>query len=125
VFVILPNTRGGLLTLAPIYDALRAAGYTEQEHECILIEGVPVQFLPAYNPLVEEALSHAQEMMYEDVPARVLRPEYLAAIALQTGRGKDRERVRILREQAQLDMSVLADILQRHQLHEIWTRWSE
>ncbi len=123
VFIILPETGAGLLTLGPIYDALRAAGYTQQESECILVEGVPVQFLPAYNSLVDEALSHAQEMMYEDVPARVVRPEYLVAIALQTGRAKDRDRVRILREQAQLDMNVLADILKRHQLDETWKRW--
>ncbi len=117
VFIVLPRTVAGLLTLAPLYDALRARGYTE-ENECVLIEGVPVQFLPAYNSLVEEALNQAREIMYEDVPARVLRSEHLIAICLQTGRSKDRDRVRILREQAQLDMNFLADILRRHQLEE-------
>ena len=105
VFVVLPQAPGGLLTLAPLYDALRARGYSEQENECIRIEGVPVQFLPAYNALLEEALKEAQEIMYEDVPARVLRSEHLLAICLQTGRSKDRERVRILREQAKLAAS--------------------
>ena len=117
VFIVLPRTVAGLLTLAPLYDALRARGYTE-ENECVLIEGVPVQFLPAYNSLVEEALNQAREIVYEDVPARVLRSEHLIAICLQTGRSKDRDRVRILREQAQLDMNFLADILRRHQLEE-------
>jgi hypothetical protein len=125
VFVVLPQTPGGLLTLAPLYDALRARGYSEQENECIRIEGVPVQFLPAYNPLVEEALNEAQEIMYEDVPARVLRSEHLLAICLQTGRSKDRERVRILREQAKLDQNFLADVLRRHQLEEKWKLWTE
>lgn len=46
VFVVLPQTSGGLLSLAPLYAALRARGYAE-EGECVLIEGVPVQFLPA------------------------------------------------------------------------------
>src|SRR5205823_1876681 len=78
VFVVLPRTPGGLLTLAPLYDALRTRGYSE-EAECVMIEGVPVQFLPAYNTLVEEALNEAQEIMYEDVPARVLRSEHLLA----------------------------------------------
>ena len=59
------------------------------------------------------------------MPARVLRSEYLIAIALQAGRSKDRERVRILREQAKLDMSLLADILKRHQLEEKWKQWTE
>jgi len=124
VFVVLPPTPGGLLTLGPLYDALHARGYTE-ENECVLIEGVPVQFLPVYNSLVEEALKEAQEIMYEDVPARVLRGEHLVAISLQTERTKDRERVRILREQAKLDMNVLADVLQRHQLEEKWKLWTD
>ena len=125
VFVVLPRTPGGLLTLAPLYDALRTRGYSEQENKCIRIEGVPVQFLPAYNTLVEEALNEAQEIMYEDVPARVLRSEHLLAICLQTGRSKDRERVRILREQAKLDQNFLADVLRRHQLEDKWKLWTE
>jgi len=125
VFVVLPQTSGGLLTLAPLYDALRFRGYSEQENECIMIEGVPVQFLPAYNSLIEEALKEAQEIMYEDVPARVLRAEHLVAISLQTGRTKDRERVRILREQAKLDQNFLADVLKRHQLEDKWKLWTE
>ena len=125
VFVVLPRTPGGLLTLAPLYDALRTRGYSEQENECIRIEGVPVQFLPAYNTLVEEALNEAQEIMYEDVPARVLRSEHLLAICLQTGRSKDRERVRILREQAKFDQNFLADVLRRHQLEDKWKLWTE
>ena len=125
VFVVLPQTPGGLLTLAPLYDALRARGYSEQENECIRIEGVPVQFLPAYNALLEEALKEAQEIMYEDVPARVLRSEHLLAICLQAGRSKDRERVRILREQAKLDQNFLADVLRRHQLEDKWKLWTE
>ena len=125
VFVVMPQTAGGLLTLAPLYDALRARGYSEQENECIMIEGVPVQFLPTYNALLEEALNDAQEIMYEDVPARVLRSEHLLAICLQTGRSKDRERVRILREQAKLDQNFLADVLRRYQLEDKWKLWTE
>lgn len=124
VFVVLPPTAGGLLTLAPIYDALRSRGYTE-ENECVLVEGVPVQFLPAYNALVEQALNQAQEVMFEGVPTRVLRSEHLVAICLQTGRNKDRDRVRILREQAKLDLNFLAEILRRHQLERTWKRWTE
>jgi len=125
VFVVMPQTTGGLLTLAPLYDALRARGYSEQENECGMIEGVPVQFLPAYNALLEEALNDAQEIMYEDVPARVLRSEHLLAICLQTGRSKDRERARILREQAKLDQNFLAEVLSRHQLEGKWKLWTE
>lgn len=123
VFVLLQPTAGGLLSLTPIYDALRSRGRAEAG-ECVSIEGVPVQFLPAYNALVEEALSEAREILYEDVATRVLRGEYLVAICLQTGREKDRERVRMLREQGNLDPGFLASIVARHHLEEKWNQWT-
>lgn len=122
VFILLPPSAGGLLSLTPIYDALRSRGYTE-EAECVLIEGVPVQFLPAYNPLLEEALGEAPQTPYEDVMTRVLRSEHLVAICLQTGREKDRERVRIFREQGKLDLPYLASVLTRHDLEAKWKLW--
>ena len=122
IFVLLPQTRGGLLTLAVLYDALRAKGYVEED-ECVIVEGVPVQFLPAYNALLEEALQEARDTMYEGTPTRVLRAEHLVAICLQTGRDKDRERVRLLREQAALDHGYLAGILARHGLEGTWKEW--
>ena len=123
VFVIFPQDAGNLLSLTPLYEALRSHGYVE-EGECVLIEGVPVQFLPAYNTLLEEALKEARETMYEDVSVRVVRAEHLIAICLQTGRDKDRERVRILREQAELDTDYLAVVLQRHNLEGKWKPWT-
>ena len=115
VFVVLPQTSGGLLTLTPLYEVLRKRGYVE-EGECVNIEGVPVQFLPAYNALLEEALAEAREVQYEATPTRVLRAEHLLAIALQTGRDKDRDRVRLLREQVPLDQAYLKAVLDRHGL---------
>ena len=88
-----------------------------------MIEDVPVQFLPAYNALVEEALAEAKEMSYETTPTRVLRAEHLVAIALQTGRDKDRERVRLMFDQAPLDRAYLADIIARHGLDARWKQW--
>ena len=123
VFVVLPQDAADLLSLAPLYEVLRARGYTE-DGECVLIEGVPVQFLPAYNALLEEALRQARETLYEEVPTRVVRAEHLIAICLQTGRDKDRERVRIFREQAELDMSYLAEVLKRHGLEGKWQQWT-
>lgn len=123
VIVLLPETESGLLTLAPLYEALRAKGYAE-EAECVVVEGVPVQFLPAYNALLEEALREARETPYQATSTRVLRVEHLVAICLQTGRVKDRERVRILREQATLDHEYLAAVLRRHQLEGKWKEWT-
>ena len=122
IFVLLPQTKGGLLTLAGLYDALRAKGYVEED-ECVIIEGVPVQFRPAYNELLEEALREARDTLYEGTPTRMLRAEHLAAICVQTGRDKDRERARLLREQTVLDQSYLAGILVRHGLEGKWKEW--
>jgi hypothetical protein len=123
VFVVLPQSTATLLSLAPLYEALRARGYVE-EGECVLIEGVPVQFLPAYNALLEEALREAPETSYEEAPTRVIRSEHLIAICLQTGRDKDRGRVRIFREQADVDMNYLAEVLRRHGLEGKWKQWT-
>jgi len=122
IFVILPQTADGL-PLEPLYAALRARGYTE-DGECVTIEGIPVQFLPAYNDLLVEALAEARETVYEQTPTRVLRAEHLAAIAVQTGRDKDRQRVRLLLEQASLDDNYLATVLARHGLKARWKEWT-
>ncbi|MDA8200339.1 MAG: hypothetical protein M0Z54_13100 [Thermaerobacter sp.] len=114
IFVVLP-TSSGLLTLTPIYDALRQRGY-EPEGECIVIEGVPVQFLPAYNPLVEEALEQARLVDVEGVATRVLPLEHLIAMAAQTGRLKDRARVQLLMDEGSVNTVRLADICGRHGL---------
>src|SRR2546425_5474909 len=123
IFVLLPITAGGLVTLGPVYDALRRRGYSE-EGEWVNIEGVPVQFLPAYNALVEEALTEAAETTYETTPTRVLCAEHLAAIMLQTGRDKDRQRFTTFLVQAELDRARLDAIVQRHQLQTRWKQWT-
>jgi hypothetical protein len=123
IFVILPETAQGLLTLEPLYEALRARGYTE-EGECVNIEGVPVQFLPAHNELLLEALAEARETLYEQTLTRVMRAEHLAAISVQTGRDKDRQRVRLLLEQAALDKDYLAGVIARHGLQARWKEWT-
>jgi hypothetical protein len=122
VFVLLPQTAGGLLTLAPIYEVLKRRGY-EEEGECMLVEGMPVQFLPAYNPLLEEALAEAQEMRYAETVTRVLRPEHLAAIMVQTGRDKDRQRFSTFMQEAGQDSGYLRAVLERHQLTERFDAW--
>jgi hypothetical protein len=151
VFVLLHPAAGGLISLAPIYDTLARRGYTkDKEHDvqgcrrvdrtgravtrpsdreiasqCVLIEGVPVQFLPAYNSLIEEALAQAREIDYDGVRTRVVRAEHLVAICLQTGRAKDRARVALLHEQSDLDRTFLADLLRRYSLEEKWKNWTE
>ena len=122
VFVLLPQTTGGLLTLAPIYEALKRRG-CEEEGECLLIEGMPVQFLPAYNALLEEALTEARETPYAATLTRVLRPEHLAAIMVQTGRDKDRQRFSTFMQEAALDADYLHRLLAHYQLTDRFNTW--
>ncbi|MGI6099603.1 MAG: hypothetical protein GX174_08215 [Lentisphaerae bacterium] len=122
IFVVLPEAAGGLLTLAPLYQALRTRGYTA-EGDCVMIESIPVQFLPAFNPLLEEALAEARNVTYGETPTRVLRIEHLAAIAVQTGRAKDRQRVALFADGAEMDQPLLKSILERYGLETKWAEW--
>jgi hypothetical protein len=124
IFVVLPQSGGSLISFAPLYEALRVRGYSE-EGECVLIEGVPVRFFPAYNALLEEALREAQSINYEDMRTRVLRAEHLVAICVQTGREQDREQVRIFCQQGSLDLPYLAAVLRRYNPEEKWKQWTE
>ena len=105
----------GLDELAPVYEFARGRGYPEQA-EALMIEGFPVQFIPAYNELVQEAVAKAATLRYRGVEAKVVRAEYLVAIALQTGRAKDRERVVRLLESESVDRAALSGILKRYGL---------
>jgi len=123
IFVVLSRLQSGLITLSPLYERLSGMGYMP-EGEFVLIEGIPVQFLPAYNKLVEEALENAVEKKFSQTSTWVFTAEYLVAIAVQTGRGKDRVRVRLLLDEADIDMNVLESILSRYLLEQRWKEWT-
>ena len=120
VFVLLPaSDASSLVDLTALYQRLRDQGYLP-EKEGILIESIPVQFIPAYNPLVEEAVAQARETPYRGVMTRVLCLEHLIAIMLQTGRPKDRERLATIIDQVSPDKNTLQSILDRFDLADRW-----
>ena len=119
VFCLLPKEQDNLITLSPIYEHLSGKGYrTEGEH--IIIEEIPVQFIPAYNDLVEEAIDNVVEIKYQGIKSGIVGLEYLLSIMLQTYRPKDRERILMLIDETQIDMVKLKNILKRHKLLEKW-----
>ncbi len=120
-FVIIDASPESLVSLQPIYQYFERKGY-QVSGEQVQIGDAPVQVLVAYNPLVEEAVRNAIELPFNGETAPVLSPEYLLAIALQTNRHKDRERARLLWQQASLDENRLNDILTRHGLMEQWNQ---
>jgi hypothetical protein len=125
IFVAFAPQPGQLLiTLRPILDYLTARGWAI-EGEYIVIAAWPVQFLPPPGPLEEEALKQAVVRDVEGTPARVFRAEHLAAIALQTGRAKDKARLLQFIEAGVMDSARFHDILARHSLRERWQRFEQ
>ena len=114
VFVTLePIDEGMLAPLSRVYEWAREQGFgLHAEH--LLIEGVPVQLLPACNALVEGALLSARVHDYGGVPVRVVDPEHLVALALQAGGARRRERAWQLLEAGAVDRERLRQILTTH-----------
>jgi hypothetical protein len=124
VFVAFETAPGGLIDLTPIYDYLTARGAII-EKEYIVIAGWPVQFLPPGTPLVEEALAEAVDRDVAGTPMRVFTAEHLAAIALQTGRAKDKARLLQFIEAGALDAARFQTIVARHGLVERWRQFQQ
>lgn len=117
VLVLLPATDNVLISLDPIYRWAAERGYTvEAEH--LVIDDVPVQFLPAYDPLAEEAVREAKTLDYKGLPVQVVRPEYLIALALDPAAktARRRERAAMLRESGSVEQGVLDNVLVRYNL---------
>jgi hypothetical protein len=114
-FVFMSPSATGLLTLAPIYEALTKLGGVV-EHEYIRFAEWPVQILPDANDLVREAISNATKTEFDGIPTRVFSAEHLCAVALQTGRTKDYLRVVMFLEAKAVDRKALELILKQHGL---------
>jgi hypothetical protein len=105
--------------MRPIFDYLRNLKY-EMKGEHFSIEGWSVEFLPTVGALYDEALDQATEVEWYGVKTRVMTSEHLMAIALNTGRQKDFDRIDIFKENMLFAPKKLEDILQRHHLIEKW-----
>ena len=115
IFFIPSQETKKIMSLSPIYEYLKKKGYKiEKEH--VIIEGIPVQFIPVYNELVREAVENSIEIKFKNVKTKVLKVEYLISIMLQTFRPKDRERVLRILEETEIDREYLNEILKRHNL---------
>ena len=117
IFVVFADeTRIDVLT--PVYRYLRGRGYNVDMNmsECVNIEGVPVQFLPANDNLVKEALGDALVIDYDGVPTKVLKATYLAAICVKVGRPKDKVRTQMLLSSRGFDDLEFRRILTSHNL---------
>lgn len=116
VFVSIAQ-QGLLVDLTPIYSWAKTKGF-EVRDEYLILHGVPVQVLVANVGLETEAVERAVEMGVSKV--RVMRPEYLVALYLQTGGDKRRGRARDLFAQDAVNSEALKDVLTRYNLMDKW-----
>ncbi len=74
-----------------------------------------------FNRLNEKAVENAGEFeLEEEAVVRVMSPEYLAAIMLDTGRIKDFLRINLFLENDLMNIKLLEEILERHNLSKKW-----
>jgi hypothetical protein len=100
--------------LPGIYAHLKERGILPMK-EYVVIAGTPVQFL-AVDALTREAVETAVAVEIEGTPTKVCSAEHLLALAVRTGRMKDRTRIQMLMEQGHIDRARLDGILKRHGL---------
>lgn len=113
--------------LAPLHKLYNWASEnhfrTEGEH--IILGGIPVQFLVAYNKLISEALDKRLPIELFGEQTFILAPEYLMAILLQTGRPIDKERLLRFLDEADYDRDIFMDILNRFNLSDKFNEFSK
>jgi len=106
-----------IITLSPIYNFLREMGYHEWTGQWVIIEGLPVEFIPAVG-ISKEALDNAVMTVFDYVETKVMTPEYLVVLFLSAGRAKDMMKIRLLLEQSDIDMEKLMIILDKYGLRQ-------
>ena len=122
IFAELPATQGRLISLQPIYEYLSRRGYTASGEYMVIAEW-PVQFLVPASPLEVEAIAEAIRTELAETPTWVMTAEHLVAIALQTGRLKDHNRILQFLELKKIDTDKLMQILDRHKLVLKWKQF--
>lgn len=113
------DSAASLDPLSSIYRFCRERGHVP-EGEAIRVGNWPVQFIPVFSPLTEEAVRTADTETMEGVPLRVVRAEHLAVIALSVGRAKDHARILALLEAGAATREAIQALALRHDLSAQW-----
>jgi len=125
IFIILQKEirEDEIINLSALYEYLKNKGY-EWSGQWIIIEGIPVEFIPAEG-LAKEAVEYGVDIEFEGVKTRVVSPEYLIALFLSAGREKDKIKVRLLLDQADIDKEKLEIILRKYSLYNKFERFKD
>ena len=120
IFVHIRAGGNPLMEFQPIFDFLRENGYG-MKGEHFYVEGFPVQFLPTGKNLLNEAVEEANEFELPDgTIVRVMSPEHLVAVMLQTGRLKDYLRIGVFLQHKVVNLEELESLLAKYSLTEKW-----
>lgn len=115
IMIVLDEENSALVSLSPIYDWFKNKGFLfDKEH--IIIKDIPVQFIPSYNDLVDEAIINSLDKKFENTEIKVISPEYLIAIMLNTFRQKDKERILRFTEESEINLEKLNVIMEKYKL---------
>lgn len=120
VFVVLGGTGAHPLNpLAPIWADLVAHG-AKVDGMYLVIGGWPVQLLPDGTPIYDDAINAAVDKDFGGVVGRIMRPEFLAGLALFAGRNKDYLRVEEFIRREKVDVKALMLLVERYGLQSSW-----
>jgi len=108
--------------LSGVYQYCAARGYTP-EGEAVRVGAWPTQFGPVFSPLTREAIEQAEVADFDGIPLRVVRADYLAVIALGTGRAKDFTRILAVLESGSVGREAIAVLAGRHGLASHWDKF--
>ena len=124
IFIILIKEpeNGEVIMLSPLYEYLKKRGHNKWVEQWIIIDDVPVEFIPAEG-VSKESVENALEVEFESIRTKVMRPEYLIALFLKAGRDKDIRKIEMLLKQTKIDMEKLKDILRRYNLFKKFKRF--
>lgn len=122
IFVTLSPAPGQtLVSLESVYSFFKERGGSVNG-ERLEIGGWLVQLLPPPTPLVVDALATAVDSDVEGVAVPIFSAAHLAAIALETGRLKDKVRLQQFLASPELDKPAFLVLIERFGLQERWTR---
>ncbi len=120
IFVHIRAGGNPFMEFQPIFDFLKEQGYG-MKGEHFYVEGFPVQFLPTGQSLLNEAVDEANEFELPDgTIVRVMSPEHLVAVMLQTGRLKDYLRIGVFLQHNVVNLEDLEKLLMKYSLSEKW-----
>lgn len=128
VFIHMELSENGLLLgLGPIYTYLISKHNARLKGEYVVVDEWPIQFLPPPTKLAEDALNKAIQVDVDGEPLWIFTAEHLAAIALETGRSKDKLRVNefIEASEERFNRQRFMDLVGQFGLTDKWHRFQE